>query len=223
MVVLAFFGESVVGMLLRDESISELIQAGVYGITTFLITILVNLFTRWIKDYRLIAEQQAVELTRLEQINELVIRRMRSGVLAVDSDYRIQLMNESAWFLLGKPAAERKVLTSVSPQLNAALTAWQNDPSVDIAPITLYSSQARILPKFVSLPGTTSIRVLIFLEDNDVVSQRALETSAHLLANLSGSIALPMKSAIRWPPSAMLPSYFMNRRKLRRAICAWWI
>jgi len=196
MVVLAFFGESVVGMLLRDESISELIQAGVYGITTFLITILVNLFTRWIKDYRLIAEQQAVELTRLEQINELVIRRMRSGVLAVDSDYRIQLMNESAWFLLGKPAAERKVLTSVSPQLNAALTAWQNDPSVDIAPITLYSSQARILPKFVSLPGTTSIRVLIFLEDNDVVSQRALETSAHLLANLSGSIAHEIRNPL---------------------------
>jgi len=191
LVALAFVGESLASMLFRNEVQSGLVQAGLYGITTFIITILVNLLSYWIKDYRLIAEQQAVELTRLEQINELVIRRMRSGVLAVDSDYQIQLMNESAWFLLGSPPAQRKLLAEISPQLQASLVKWRDDPALDVAPVTLHASRLRLLPKFVSLPGTTSIRFLIFLEDNDVVSM-----SAHLLANLSGSIAHEIRNPL---------------------------
>ncbi len=196
LVVIAFVGESLVDMLLRDEAQSVVVQASLFGALTFIITIVLNLLSHWLRDYRLIAEQQAVELTRLEQINELIIRRMRSGVLAVDSDCRIQLINESAWFLLGSPVAQRKLLTDVSPQLDAALTKWRDDPSVEVGPLRLHSSQALVLPKFVSLPGSTSIRVLIFLEDNDVVSQRAMELSAHLLANLSGTIAHEIRNPL---------------------------
>jgi two-component system sensor histidine kinase PilS (NtrC family) len=194
--VLAFIGEAWTGMLLRNETRAELISAGLYGTTTFVVTVLASVLAHWLRDYRLIAEQQAVELTRLEQINEVIIRRMRSGVLAVDADCQIQLMNESAWFLLGSPAAQRKVLADISPELDKALTDWRGNPSMDIAPITLHASQAQVLPKFVSLPGTAVIRVLIFLEDNDVISQRALELSANSLAKLSGSIAHEIRNPL---------------------------
>ena len=196
LVVLAFLGESLVSMLLGDESATVLIKAGLYGTTTFLITVMVNLLSHWIKDYRLIAEKQAEDLTRLEQINDLVIRRMRSGVLAVDAENRIQLMNESGWFLLGSPKAEHKMLDKVAPRLNMALTSWRAHPAREVPAITLKASQAKVLPKFVALPGTSSIRTLIFLEDNDVVSQRAQEMSAHLLANLSGSIAHEIRNPL---------------------------
>jgi len=196
LVVLAFIGESVTGILLHNGSRADLIQAGLYGITTFIIAILVNLLSFWLRDYRLLAEKQALELTRLEQINELIIRRMRSGVLAVDGDCRIQLMNESAWFLLGSPSGQRKSLAEISPELDSAMARWRGDPSRDIEPLTLHASQAQVIPKFVSLPGSTEIRVLIFLEDNDVVAQRALELSANSLAKLSGSIAHEIRNPL---------------------------
>lgn len=195
-VVLAFIGESLVGWLIHGESTSELIQAGLYGATALTTALLVNLLSRWLKDYRLIAERQADQLTRMEQVNELVIRRMRNGVLAVDADGEIQLMNESAWFLLGSPKANERTLATISPQLETALTDWVDNPSVEVAPMTLRGSQARIVPKFVALPGVSSIRVLIFLEDNEVISQRAVEMSAHLLANLSGSIAHEIRNPL---------------------------
>ena len=195
-VVLAFIGESLVGWLIHGESTSELIQAGLYGATALTTALLVNLLSRWLKDYRLIAERQADQLTRMEQVNELVIRRMRNGVLAVDADGEIQLMNESAWFLLGSPKANERTLATISPQLETALTDWVDNPSVEVAPMTLRGSQARIVPKFVALPGESSIRVLIFLEDNEVISQRAVEMSAHLLANLSGSIAHEIRNPL---------------------------
>ena len=195
-VVLAFIGESMVGVLLRNETTTRLIQAGLYGITTYITTILVHLLSSWLRDYRLIAEQQALDLTRLEQINELIIRRMRNGVLAVDADQYIQLMNESAWFLLGSPSGQQKPLVEISPELHDALEKWHKNPSHAIEPVTLQASQATVAPKFVALPGTANIRVLIFLEDNEVVAQRALELSANSLAKLSGSIAHEIRNPL---------------------------
>lgn len=196
LVVLALIGESMTGLLLYRGATTELLQAGLYGLTTFIITILVNLLSYWLRDYRILAEKQAVELTRLEQINELVIRRMRSGVLAVDADCHIQLMNESAWFLLGTPSGQRRALKDIAPELEKAMVAWRQDPSGDNEPLTLHASQAQVVPKFVSLPGSAEIRVLIFLEDNDVVAQRALELSANSLAKLSGSIAHEIRNPL---------------------------
>ncbi len=196
LVVIAFIGQAVMGWLVQGESIAELIKAGLYGATALATALLANLLARWLKDYRLTTERQAVQLTRMEQVNELVIRRMRNGVLAVDAEGQIQLMNESAWFLLGSPKADQRTLSQISPQLNTALRDWYDNPKVEIAPITVRGSQARVVPKFVALPGISSIRVLIFLEDNEVISQRAVEMSAHLLANLSGSIAHEIRNPL---------------------------
>lgn len=196
LVVLVFIGESLTGLLIWGQTTAEMVQAGLYGTTTFIVTVLVNLLAYWLKDYRLYAQKQAEQVVGLEQINELVIRRMRSGVLAIDANNRIKLMNESAWFLLGSPTAEKKMLAKVAPQLSTSLKKWQDNPSAEPLPIKLYGTKSQILPKFVSLPGTTGISFLIFLEDNEVVSQRALEMSAHMLANLSGSIAHEIRNPL---------------------------
>jgi len=196
LVVIAFVGEALADVLLYRAVNTDLVEASLYGTTTFIITVLVNLLAIWLRDYRVLAERQAVQLTRLEQINELIIRRMRSGVLAVDAAGDIQLMNESAWFLLGSPPANRKTLAEVSPEMDGAMAEWRRNPSQDTGPVTLHASQADVVPKFVSLPGTAGIRVLIFLEDNDVVAQRALELSASSLAKLSGSIAHEIRNPL---------------------------
>jgi len=196
LVVLAFIGEAVANILVRDGTQADLMQAGLYGITTFIIAVLVNLLSFWLRDYRLLAEKQARELTGLEQINELIIRRMRIGVLAVDDNGHIPLMNESAWFLLGSPSAQHKTLADTAPELVTAMNSWRSDPNLDIEPLTLRSSQAQVVPKFVSLPGGADIQVLIFLEDNDIVAQRALELSAISLAKLSGSIAHEIRNPL---------------------------
>jgi two-component system sensor histidine kinase PilS (NtrC family) len=174
----------------------NLISAGFYGTTNLLTAVLVHLLAFWARDYRLIAEHQQRRLTRLEQINELIIRRMRGGVLAVDQNGVIQMMNESAWFLLGSPSSSDRVLEQVSPELSDALGNWRKRPGGDSMPLTLKASQAQVVPKFVTLPGQHDIRVLIFLEDNDVVAQRALELSNSSLAKLSGSIAHEIRNPL---------------------------
>jgi two-component system sensor histidine kinase PilS (NtrC family) len=193
---LAFIGETSVRSLLNTVAVENLLSAGFYGLTTFLTSTLTHVLAFWMRDYRLIAERQRRTLTRLEQINELIIRRMRNGVLAVDHQGEIQMMNESAWFLLGSPAATDRLLAEVSPELSAAMESWRESPTGDTRPVTLAASQARVVPKFVSLPGEEEIRTLVFLEDNDVVAQRAMELSANSLAKLSGSIAHEIRNPL---------------------------
>ena len=48
-----------------------------------------------------LADQRGVEVANLFEVNELIIRRMRTGVLVVDADNRIKLANEAASLLLG--------------------------------------------------------------------------------------------------------------------------
>ncbi len=193
---LAVIGESVMGGLLRSGGVENLLRSGLFGVTNFLTAILAHLMANWVRDYRLIAERQERTLTRLEQINELIIRRMRSGVLAVDRDGEIRLMNESAWFLLGSPPALERTLPDVSAELFTAMKAWQDDPTAETGAVTLQASQAQVVPKFVLLPGNRDIHVLIFLEDNDVVAQRAIEMSANSLASLSASIAHEIRNPL---------------------------
>ena len=193
---LAVIGESVLGGLLRSGAAENLVRSGIYGLTNFLAAILAHVLAYWARDYRLIAERQQLTLSRLEQINELIIRRMRNGVLAVDKDGEIRMMNESAWYHLGSPPALERALPDVSPELFDAMNAWKNRTSVDSVAITLQASQAQVVPKFVALPGEREIRTLIFLEDNDVVAQRAIELSANSLAKLSASIAHEIRNPL---------------------------
>jgi two-component system sensor histidine kinase PilS (NtrC family) len=180
----------------RDLDSGLIVAAGLFGVTLFTMTIITHLLACWARDFRLIAERQMATLTRLEQVNELIIRRLRSGVLAVDAEGQIQMMNESAWFLLGSPPASKRNLGEVSPELFAALKEWRDNPRLESDTLSLNASQADVVPKFVAVPDGREVSVVVFLEDNDVVSQRALEISSLSLAKLSSSIAHEVRNPL---------------------------
>ena len=174
----------------------DLIQAGLFGITALVTAVLANQLAYWARDYRLIAEKRKAALTELEQANELIIRRMRTGVIAVDENNKIRIMNESAWFLMGSPKVREKPLRDLSPRLHQALADWKREPAADPKPVVLEPSQANILPSFVALPAESGLGAMIFLTDNNVVARRAVELSVNSLAKLSGSIAHEIRNPL---------------------------
>ena len=174
----------------------QVIQAGLFGITALVIAILANQLAYWARDFRLIAEKRKAALTELEQANELIIRRMRTGVIAVDENDKVRIMNEAAWFSMGSPKKREQPLRELSPRLYQALADWKREPTVDPKPVTLESSQASMLPSFVALPAESGLGAMIFLTDNNVVARRAVELSVNSLAKLSGSIAHEIRNPL---------------------------
>lgn len=200
-ITLAIILQAIIGWdvhlnLLLDASRGELTRAGLYGATVMIACLLSHRLAYWARDYRLIAEKQKAQISELEKLNDVIIRNMTTGVLAVDQNRRIRLMNEYAWFLLGSPKVRELLLADLSPRLDRALEKWQANPSGGNTTFMLETSQAHVVPTFADLPGGEWTGALVFLNDESVVSRRALELSANSLAKLSGSIAHEIRNPL---------------------------
>jgi len=193
---LSMVGTAIWQFVVGTGTPEALMSAALYGITAMVAALLANRVAYWARDFRLIAEKRKATLTELEQVNELIIRRMRTGVVAVDDTNLIRVMNESAWFLMGSPEQRQRSLRSLSPRLEQSLADWKKQPDVEPKPVILEPSQAQILPSFVSLPSESGLGAMIFLNDNNVVARRAIELSVNSLAKLSGSIAHEIRNPL---------------------------
>ena len=120
-----------------------------------------------------LAEQRGIDLANLGQINELIIRRMNTGVLVVDDANRVHLWNESAWALLGNPKSVQRDLGSVAPELSRRLYHWRTTRKVDNTSVALAEDVPEVIPRFTQLASHDDSNVLVFLDDTSLLSRRA--------------------------------------------------
>lgn len=155
-----------------------------------------DLIGRQMRETHALAQQRGAEVESLAQINELVIRRMRTGVLVVDVVGIVHLHNESAWHLLGQPDIEGFVLGDVAPGLAQRLFQWRmgNDRHDD-KPLQLHADLPDVIPRFAGL-GTSNELFVIFLDDTSLVSRRAEELTLANLGRLSASIAHEIRNPL---------------------------
>jgi two-component system, NtrC family, sensor histidine kinase PilS len=172
------------------------IQAALYGIAAFITALGFSLLGRWGREYQLLAERRGVDLASLEQINELIIHRMRSGVLVVDSAGKIRQTNEAAWYLLGNPPVSERNLRVISPPLAERLERWRKTGKSEDEGLLLQATQVAVVPRMMSMPGLNSEVTLIFLEDTSVISRRARDLAQASLARLSASIAHEIRNPL---------------------------
>lgn len=142
-----------------------------------------------------LVEQRDVDLANLAQVNELIIRRMRTGLLVVDDDNRVRMFNESAWHLLGNPPADERRLGTVAPELSRRLWGWRQGRPADTKPVALAEDVAEVIPRF-TLLGSDDQLVLIFLEDTTLFSRKAEQLTLNTLGRLSASIAHEIRNPL---------------------------
>lgn len=172
------------------------VQAAFYGIATFFTAIAAGFLGRWGREYQLLAERRTLDLANLEQINELIIRRMRSGVLVIDDSCEIRQMNEAAWYLLGNPAVSKRNLRVIAPALADRTNQWKETGRERDEGLLLQATQVAVVPRFLRLPGSHGEGTLIFLEDTSVISRRARDLAQASLARLSASIAHEIRNPL---------------------------
>ncbi len=174
-------------------------QAGILGATLFATAFLAHVLSRRIRESEELAAQRGVDLANLAQLNQHVIQRMQSGIIVVDADSRIRLMNESAWHMLGLPllsGSANKPLKLVSTELDEQLAAWLNNKLNEPWIFRTGSGSTDLLPSMTALGYDKQAGTLIFLEDTARMAQQAQQMKLASLGRLTASIAHEIRNPL---------------------------
>jgi two-component system sensor histidine kinase PilS (NtrC family) len=196
----------------------DFLESGLFGMAYFAIVVLCNVLGRQLRASEALAEQRSIDLVNLSQVNELIIRRMKTGVMLVDDANRIHQINESAWMLLGNPSSDQRDLGRVAPELSRRLYHWITSGKLDETATQLADGMPEVVPRFSRLAPNDDSLVLIFLDDTSLVSRRAEELTLSSLGRLSASIAHEIRNplaAIRYSAQLLAESEEMNPTDLR--------
>lgn len=196
----------------------ELLASGLFGLAYFAAATLSFTVARQMRATEELATQRGVDLANLSQVNELIIRRMRTGVLLVDDGNRIHQINESAWLLLGTPKAEQTDLGTLAPELSRRLYHWRTSGKADESSVALAEGVPEVVPRFTRLSPNDDSNLLIFLDDTSLVSRRAEELTLSSLGRLSASIAHEIRNplaAIRYSAQLLEESEDMDEADRR--------
>ncbi|GAA6130948.1 sensor histidine kinase [Halopseudomonas sabulinigri] len=172
------------------------LQVGVLGCIYFAVALFVQRFSRRLYLSESLAQQQAASLASLEQLNQLIIQRMRTGIIVVGPDNRIITGNEASAQMLARPIQPGPALDKLVPELDQRLQQWRRNPSTRSTSFHSHSGSAEILANFKPLGGSGDKTILIFLDDNTQVAQQAQQLKLASLGRLTASIAHEIRNPL---------------------------
>ncbi len=171
-------------------------EAGFFVATYIAVALLGQILRQQSAAARVLAVEQESGLARLAELNAHVIRRMRTGVIAVDGDNRVLLHNQAATQLLGNPLEDGASLHEASPPLLTLLRGWRDRGTGQPTPLNLMPDAAPVRTRFVRLTSGVDDVTLAFLDDTSLVSREAESLTLTSLGRLAASIAHEIRNPL---------------------------
>nr|WP_298126039.1 HAMP domain-containing sensor histidine kinase [uncultured Pseudoxanthomonas sp.] len=199
--IAALFGEYFFTFFHDQNSSRSLAEVIMFAVSYLALAYLAHQAGQKARISQALAEKRGEEVANLFEVNELIIRRMRTGVLVVDADNHIKLSNEAASLLLGDGGDGKGVdgkgvsLQHAAPELARRLQRWRNGWQTDETPMQFSPDQPEVQPRFARLLADSDTS-LIFLDDATVVSRRAESLTLAALGRFSASLAHEIRNPL---------------------------
>lgn len=192
--------ETLSTIMLLGRGKDAMFPAGILGILLFATAVIFQVLTQRIRHAQELAAQKISESEQLQNLNESIVKRMRTGILVIDSKDEIRLINSAAIQLLGgqnpeKPLAVGRPLRLALP-LHQQLEKWRAYPWLRTPTFKGSRSTSELQANFTSLTQGREKQTLIFLEDTRTLIQQAQQLKLSSLGRLTGSIAHEIRNPL---------------------------
>ena len=150
---------------------------------------------RQMRESYYLAHHHGEQAAHLVEVNDLIIRRLRTGVLLVDGNNRVGLANEAAGALLGEKVDGERDLGRAIPELARRLAAWRDTGQGDETPMRIAANAPEVVPRFTRLLAGSD-QTLVFLDDTSMVSRKAESMTLATLGRFSASLAHEIRNPL---------------------------
>ncbi|OLU29543.1 PAS domain-containing sensor histidine kinase [Pseudomonas sp. PA15(2017)] len=182
--------------LSHAEASNQYVQVGALGALCFAAALFVQGLTRRMQVSERLAEQRAADVADLETLNNLILQRMRTGILVVDEQRRVLLANQAALGLLGQQNLAGKILDPHCTELVKRLQQWQENSSLRPASLQTLSDGPTLQPSFIALQRGGQRHILILLDDISQIAQQAQQLKLLALGRLTAGIAHEIRNPL---------------------------
>ena len=206
---IALLGDTIYLSAARPSDQSFL-TAGVLGMLFFAAAFV---FHR-LRNIQLLAQARGADVSKLQNLNQLIVQRMRTGIMVVNDQLRVVMMNQAAAELMQASLLQRDVdegnLPALPEPLRNKLLHWRQHPDARQKSFTATPTATELVARFTPLSAHEPIHAqireekttansgdtLIFLEDNLQLAQRAQQLKLAALGRLTASIAHEIRNPL---------------------------
>lgn len=181
----------------ETSNLSTFFYSGIHGAGIFATSITAWYLANRVRISETIAAHHSHQLASMRRINEYIIERLHSGVIYLDANKQVKLINNATREFFNCPEnALIETLQDLSPALDKKYNFYLEKIVGNLRPgKTTINDPSLIVHFFPTLIGA-NIAVLILLDDMTAVSQQAQQLKLASLGRFSASIAHELRNPL---------------------------